>query len=116
MSPAANPSVWQTFRPDSVGNGGVRLGTSDQARIGNSVTHQKDGQNVLFLDGRVSFEKRAFCGVDMDNIYAISRDVIDGDAWGLRPTLDAACAPANKNDSVLVHDPNVFPPPIGPRH
>jgi hypothetical protein len=116
ISPAANPSIWQNFKPDIVGGGGVRLATGDQARIGNSISHRKDGQNVLFLDGRVRFEKRAYCGAEKDNIYSVSRDVTGhGDVWGLRPTLGAACAPAGKNDSVLVHDPDAFPSPVGPK-
>ena len=109
-SPAANPSVWTNFRPDIVGLGGVRMGSSDQARIGNSITHQKDGQNVLFLDGRVRFERRAYCAVEKDNIYTVSRDVTGGDMWGIPPTPGAFCIPTSRADSVLVHDPPVFPP------
>ena len=36
---------------------------------GNAITHQDDGQNVLFMDGHVNFEKRSYCGIDDDNIY-----------------------------------------------
>ncbi len=115
ISPAANPSVWATFRPDIVGSSGVRFGTSDQARVGNSITHQRDGQNVLFLDGRVEFERRAYCGVDSDNIYTISTDVTGrGHVFGVPPTLSHYCIPANKADSVLVHDPDAFLP-VTPR-
>jgi len=107
VSPAADPSIWENFRPD-VGPNGSRWGTSDQARIGNSPTHGKDGQNVLFLDGRVEFERRSYCGVDRDNVYSISSDTVHGDMTGVRPRGGAACVPANKNDSVLVHDPDTF--------
>jgi hypothetical protein len=44
-------------------------GTSETAKVGNADSHQGDGQNVLFLDSHVGFEKRAFCGTDNDNIY-----------------------------------------------
>jgi prepilin-type N-terminal cleavage/methylation domain-containing protein/prepilin-type processing-associated H-X9-DG protein len=44
-------------------------GDRDHIRYGNSVTHQEEGQNVLYLDGHVSFEKQPFCGVEEDNIY-----------------------------------------------
>ena len=44
-------------------------GTTETARRGNSDAHQLDGQNVLFVDSHVSFEKRSFCGLEDDNIY-----------------------------------------------
>lgn len=47
---------------------------------------------------------------------SISRDVIHGDAWGLFPPIGPAWIPANNNDSILVHDPNVFPPRAGSRY
>ena len=37
--------------------------------LGNNVYHQKDGQNVMYVDQHVKFEKSANCGVQMDNIY-----------------------------------------------
>jgi len=116
MSPAANPSIWTNFRPDATGPGLGFPGTSDQGRTGNSISHGRDGQNVLFLDGRVRFEKRAYCGVEKDNIYTTSRDITGhGDVWGLRPPLGGACVPASNNDSVLVHDPDAFPSTVGPK-
>ncbi|MHC4545880.1 MAG: type II secretion system protein [Planctomycetota bacterium] len=36
---------------------------------GNAGTHQREGQNVLFMDNHVYFENQSFCGVDEDNIY-----------------------------------------------
>jgi prepilin-type processing-associated H-X9-DG protein len=36
---------------------------------GNSPNHGGDGQNVLFADGHVEYEKDPFCGEDNDNIY-----------------------------------------------
>jgi len=44
-------------------------GTIEQQKAGNSPCHQKDGQNVLFLDSHVAFEKRAYCAINDDNIY-----------------------------------------------
>jgi len=107
-SPAADPGVWANFRPDIAFVGGA-AGTSDQARQANSVTHRLDGQNVLFLDGRVSFEKRSYCGVDKDNIYTVSRDATGGgDPYGVMPVCGAGCTPMNRKDSLLVHDPDTF--------
>ena len=38
-------------------------------QLGNAGPHQREGQNVLFMDNHVYFEKQSFCGVDEDNIY-----------------------------------------------
>ncbi|MGE4286965.1 MAG: hypothetical protein AB7F23_10265, partial [Phycisphaerae bacterium] len=38
--------------------------------VNNSNAHQREGQNVLFIDGHASFEKRADCAAQNDNIYA----------------------------------------------
>jgi len=110
ISPAASPAVWADFRPDIAYPGGA-VGTSEMARWGNSVTHQLDGQNVLFLDGRVTFAKRAYCGVDKDNIYTISTNMFGGrgDPYGIGMTPPGPfCMPTNRNDSVLVHDPDTI--------
>jgi hypothetical protein len=52
---------------------------------GNSANHQKEGQNVLFVDQHVKFEKGANCGIELDNIYTTwgykaSEAQITGDA------------------------------------
>jgi len=39
--------------------------------FGNATYHQRDGQNVLYADQHVRFEKTANCGVEMDNIYTV---------------------------------------------
>jgi len=114
QSPASAPGVWTTFRPDippysESTKGGPRARILS-ARMGNSITHGRDGQNVLFLDGCVTFQRRAYCGVDKDNIYTISTDPTRGSVFGYQPIPGTFCIPANKADSVLVHDPNVFPP------
>jgi len=46
--------------------------TSTEMRKGNSVNHRGAGQNVLYADGRVSFETTPFCGKNHDNIYTAS--------------------------------------------
>ena len=115
-SPAADANVWVNFRPDTVIPGVGQSASTAQGRIGTSVTHLSDGQNVLFLDGRVRFEKRAFCAVDQDNIYTISRDMIRGDTWGLNPVPSRTCLPANRKDSLLVHNPEAFGSSGGVKH
>jgi prepilin-type N-terminal cleavage/methylation domain-containing protein len=78
-------------------------GTTHQGRCGNAVTHQLDGQNVLFLDTHVEFAKRAFCALEDDNIYTISSNPTGGDPLGTPPKLGSQ--PANPRDSLLVNDP-----------
>ena len=104
MAVAADRNPWQDspgasakdipipfYHPD----GGV-----SSVRAGNSVSHQEDGQNVLYLDSHVAFEKRPFCGIHDDNIYTFWDG---GDIrCGAMPTLGSQ--PQNREDSLLVHD------------
>jgi hypothetical protein len=103
-SPAGDPQAFNLFKPDLPGYTG---GTAETAEAANAVAHQSRGQNVLFLDGRVTFETRAFCGLDRDNIYTISFLSDQGSAFGLVPLIISA-APGNMRDSVLLHDPDTF--------
>jgi prepilin-type N-terminal cleavage/methylation domain-containing protein len=103
-SPAAEPdtSIFADFLPDVE----PYRGTTEQALRGNGISHQGDGQNVLFLDSHVGFEKRSFCSLEDDNIYTVSTNTTKGDAKGDLPTTDSN--PRNRKDSVLVHDPDTF--------
>jgi prepilin-type N-terminal cleavage/methylation domain-containing protein len=51
---------WDTTTPASY---------QDPSRVYNSFTHQREGQNVLYNDGHVTFETQANVGVDDDNIW-----------------------------------------------
>jgi prepilin-type N-terminal cleavage/methylation domain-containing protein len=75
-------------------------GGRDAIRAGNSISHQEDGQNVLFLDNHVNFERQPFCGVNDDNIYTYwnGTDV----RIGSPPTLTSE--PKGRTDSLVVHD------------
>ncbi|MDI6449348.1 hypothetical protein [Anaerobaca lacustris] len=76
--------------------------TGDEMGLGNAKAHGRDGQNVLFLDSHVEFAKRAFCGLENDNIYT----AWDGDdkARGRAPTpYDSQ--PTDPRDSLLLSDP-----------
>ncbi len=78
-------------------------GTTRQQKAGNAIAHKGEGQNVLFIDSHVSFEKFPFCGFNDDNIYTYW----DGEdiQRGVVPVLGSQ--PADKLDSLLVHDPPV---------
>ena len=104
-SPAADvdSAKWSDFHPDV----NPYNGSTEQALKGNAISHQGDGQNVLFLDSHVNFEKRAHCSLEDDNIYTISEMAATGDARGAMPIGPPRtnAAPANRKDSILVHDP-----------
>jgi prepilin-type N-terminal cleavage/methylation domain-containing protein len=104
-SPAAEPKVIGGFKPDL----DAFKGTQDQAKAGNTISHQLDGQNVMFLDTHVNFEKRAYCSIEDDNIYLVSNVVDKGSPTGVVPAGQNV-TPANRKDSVLVHDPGEFTP------
>jgi len=89
---AVEPKDPSKFSPD---------GDREAIKAGNSSSHQHEGQNVLFVDGGVSFEDRSFCGVNKDNIYTYwdAGDIRRG-GW---PFL--GCEPADQLDSLLVNDP-----------
>jgi hypothetical protein len=109
-SPMATAAFLAAFKPDLP----IFMGTAEQACAGNAVTHDRDGQNVLFLDGRVSFEKRAYCGIENDNIYLISVFPDRGSPVGIvaGPPMPTS---ANDRDSYLVHDPDTWPSAAKPQ-
>jgi hypothetical protein len=88
----------------------IPTGTPEEQKVGNSLAHQEDGQNVLFLDSHVYFEKRAFCGIDDDNIYTywnagLAADLIK--RYGTLPLpipTSAAFSPKGRTDSFLIND------------
>ena len=68
LDPALTDEVadrWSNFQPDDE----IFRGQAEDAKLGNSAAHQGEGQNVLFLDSHVAFEKRSFVGIENDNIY-----------------------------------------------
>ncbi|HUV41351.1 MAG TPA: hypothetical protein VMW23_06170, partial [Sedimentisphaerales bacterium] len=90
-APATNYKRFAYFDPD---------GDREAVRSGNCSTHQGDGQNVLFMDAHVSFNKTSFCGVNDDNIYTYwaGQDI----RRGVIPNLQSQ--PIDRLDSMLVND------------
>jgi len=72
-----------SFIPDTYELGG----DNQTAIIGNAITHQGDGQNVLFMDTHVEFAKRPFVGLDDDNIFTRSSFSDAGDPKGEMPGM-----------------------------
>jgi len=82
----------------------------DQDKIGNSAAHQREGQNVLFLDSHVSFEKYPNVGVDNDNIW-MYLDTLDPtnqerETGKIAPTGNGIGAPFMEKDAYLVNERN----------
>jgi hypothetical protein len=92
-SPMADAKVIPAgFNPDTA--------SKEQQRLVNANQHQEDGQNVLFLDSHVSFEKTPYVGINDDNIYTFWNG---GDIRvGAAPTLGSE--PQSRTDSMVVHD------------
>ncbi len=89
-------------------------GGREFVNYGNAIAHQEDGQNVLFMDSHVNFEKKSFCGINDDNIYTFWQPGTDV-RMGLAP-VPGNSEPADRLDSLLVHDGEVgAPPPPKPR-
>jgi prepilin-type processing-associated H-X9-DG protein len=100
-SPFAQARDFALFTPDIA----PFNGTTQAALRGNAQAHHGDGQNVLFVDSHVEFAKRAFCGVDDDNIYT-SWDGADK-VRGLPAQFGSV--PAGPTDALLVNDPPIAP-------
>ncbi|MCG8696910.1 MAG: prepilin-type N-terminal cleavage/methylation domain-containing protein [Bacteroidales bacterium] len=96
---------WKDFIPDEGKHFEGKGGTSETAQIGNSDSHGGRGSNILFLDGHVSFEKRAWSGTENDNVYTFGSDY-EEDYKGRMPFVydykDTLLK--DKRDSCLVQD------------
>ena len=93
---ARSEEDWTAFDPD---------GDKQAKNRGNALTHQEDGQNILFVDGHTSFEKNSACGPDDDNVY--TRWTAHGDSGekmkGTRSTTPSEL-PQGRNDVLLLTD------------
>jgi len=97
-SPGFKVTEFSLFKPDVA----PFDGTAEEAQQGNALAHGREGQNVLYMDSHVEFNKRASSGLDDDNVYTSW----DGDdARRGVPPKPYDSRPANEFDSLLVNDP-----------
>ncbi|MCH7558149.1 MAG: hypothetical protein IIB56_11925, partial [Planctomycetes bacterium] len=96
-----DPSLLSSFNPD---------GDREIINLGNAIQHQEDGQNVLFMDSHVTFEKSPACAINDDNIYTYW-DGGDPRRGGL--PIPGVTEPGGRLDSFLVHDGEGEPGPKG---
>jgi len=80
-------------------------GDRKTVKIGNSLAHEESGQNVLFIDGHVSFEESPCCGVNEDNIYTFWDG---GDIRRGGYPLPGVSEPTDRMDSYLVNEPGAY--------
>jgi hypothetical protein len=114
---AADPNEgWDQFDPGLSGSA-----DPNKVRLGNSEAHQRDGQNVLYVDSHVEFQRRPTCGQARhwtdDNIYSIASDAsLPGRAKGLVPVAyryddwTPGAHPFGQRDAVLVQETGDLPP------
>ncbi len=76
-------------------------GGREYTNVGNAIAHQEDGQNVLFMDSHVTFEKQPFCAINDDNIYTWWDG---GDIRRGGYPVPGSSEPQNRLDSFLVND------------
>ena len=93
-------------------------GYKDEYKTGNSACHQRDGQNVLYVDTHVRMEKFPNVGLTKDNIWkpwanatapttTCDRELgVSGMCGGRTDGDNTYLAPASEQDSFLVSETN----------
>jgi len=75
--------------------------SSDRWRPYNSRNHNTEGQDVLFTDGHVDFQRKPVCGVNFDNIYTRQSDyTLLASLQGNKPA-DLA-GPTTNTDAIII--------------
>jgi len=69
---------------------------------GNSVNHDRDGQNVLYGDGHVEFQQNPFVGVASDNIFTARQTSTPTNDKGVVVTLGGQGSAYDPGDSILL--------------
>jgi prepilin-type N-terminal cleavage/methylation domain-containing protein len=73
MAVAADRNPWLDWYTDTTGFRPFDQTENSEGikkyQLGNTGAHQREGQNVLYMDIHVCFEKLSYCVVDDDNIY-----------------------------------------------
>jgi len=103
LAVAGDPNPWldknavgsKDFAAFTVGGG------KELANIGNSVTHQDEGQNILFLDTHVDFENVSYCGINEDNVF--TQATAGNIKKGTKPT-NGGTIPLSRQDNLLSLD------------
>ncbi|MGA2916092.1 MAG: type II secretion system protein [Sedimentisphaerales bacterium] len=81
MNDTTTAPIWDTVKNEISKDYGYRA---------NSFQHNQDGQNVLYADQHVKFEKLFNAGVDKDNIYTTWNYASSDTAFSTKSTTDQA--------------------------
>ncbi len=78
--------------------------SNEEWRPYNSVNHNQEGQNILYIDGHVDFQRKPIAGVHKDNIYTAIGPAggFDEQDKSLVGVIDDGYAPLTQTDSYLV--------------
>lgn len=76
--------------------------SNDRWRPYNSRNHNSEGQDVLYTDGHVDFQKKPICGVNYDNIYTRQDQNYNllGSLQGVKPTNGEG--PLTNTDAIII--------------
>ena len=106
-------TVYQIGNPENDWDDTSKTLKKHEKNINNSAAHKREGQNVCFGDGHVTFEKRPDVGIRNDNIYSPDPGGAGGTETQRRGGLLVSNKglggglPQHKNDSYLVNDVDV---------
>jgi hypothetical protein len=98
-------------------DGDIAAHYADVDKTGNSASHQREGQNVLFNDQHVTFEKYPNCGIARDNIWkmwdsitvpttAEKRELVSSPYYNILSDQGGDFGPIAEKDAVLVGECN----------
>jgi prepilin-type N-terminal cleavage/methylation domain-containing protein/prepilin-type processing-associated H-X9-DG protein len=84
----------------------LQTSSGNTQRLGNSVNHDQDGQNVLFADGHVDWSSSAWVGSGGDNVFTARLNGTQTSGGSANVTLttsnSATLSPYDANDSILL--------------
>ncbi len=112
----ADRSPYMVLTVDPIWNDGTHPymyrgdgGTVETERWGNSPNHKRDGQNILFNDCHVSFEREPYCGFGGDNIYTYNDatkkyPIQEGGIPASSRCFNTNFYATTKTDSVLINE------------
>jgi prepilin-type N-terminal cleavage/methylation domain-containing protein len=102
MAVVADRSPWFDPTADTTGPPAFAPGGDEtEKKMYNSELHQKDGQNVTYVDTHTEWQKYSFVGLNDDNIYTIATGGTEPIRTGTAPEVPDG-GPIDKLDSVLV--------------
>ncbi len=97
-SPFNTAKTWSSFNPTNKTRDHIN-------QYGNAYQHQNEGQNVLFLDSHVSFEKTPLCGIQEDDVWTYWGSVRnDRQLGGVGQIPPSTTGMSRRQDSYLVTD------------